>query len=1337
MKGEVAPDPESLVAHRGFVEALARRLVDDRHVAEDLAQETFLAALRNPPKAAALRGFLARVLRRRRARWLRDEERRLRRERAAATPDRAEGGGDLVARLSWHRKVVDTLLALEEPFRTTLLLRFYEDLKPKEIAERLGVPAGTVRARLSRGLEQMRARLDADHRGDRRSWQLGLLPLLSFARPSGALLGVAAMTGSKKLVATVALVLALAGTGYVTLRTLQREAPPARSDAPRGAVTVAEIDRAPDPKSTPTEEGSTLVVRVRNERDEPIAGAEVVVLETMPDVFGASSERRWAAITRDEVKVAARTVTQDSGEVTFGGLRGNRWDIVARAKGFGRASMTVRGARRTPVTLRLGPARTLCGRVTDALGAPIPGAIVLAGEPALAWWTLDLARPFRAVTNEQGEYAFDALPARDTSVFASMPGGLAYYVATLRFPGPGRFDITLRRGATLSGTVTDSSGHAIPGAEVSATASGGQGYTLSDTAGRYVIDTLPPGTLHALRAQAPGYVMDRGITDVVPLREGETVTADVRMLHGARIRGVALGPGGPLDGASVCSLQRIPSGGVLQRWATADDQGRFELDDIGPGWVLLSVGSAGHRQDGFPKDPWEAARTADEETPWLLRVEEGEQVDYVANLSRGDLVMEGTVLDSEDHPVEGARVFAWGTEAESAADGSFRIEHVLAGEGLVWAHAPGFRQVEPKPAVASRVVVRLEREPDARLLGTVRGPAGEVPDGAFVLLAVPGPSYGRGTNQTATEEERRWYTATRHPVQAGGSFEIPLQGIAGVHDRLWLRAGAPGMADCDPVEIAVDKERERYEAALVLARGCALDGVVTGPGGERLAGVLLAARRLRPQDRIPTDNARGPAEAVAAVSDRTGAFRVEDLGVGWWEIVATARGFVENTKRAELPAGAPVRISLERTLAIVGHVVSADGSPVSDAFVQVDGAPGSGSRGRVTYTDATGRFVAEDLLPGEYSVRVAGTLTVNIIEATKAGVAAGTRDLRIVVERGLTISGTVVSAKGAALPLLEVTATPETPEIRGAERWVQTGAQGTFTITGLRDVIYTLAFCTAENRTHVVRRSARAGTEGLRVEFSPERPAHLTLEGTLVDESGTPLADRWVRTTSRKRGHTDETGRFVIAELEPGRYRLVLERSIDRTNYLAALGEAEAGATGLRLVARSGEEIRGVVSSDLGPVADIYVTANLERGVQRGQDPILAKTDASGAFRLTGVPPGETCTISASGNAFVPIALKDVAAGTVDLRIVLERGLEVRGRLVDADGAPLAGASVRFRSERDTYAWATTKADGTFHAKGLAPGRNEAEAKLAEGSYRPCGTVDAGATGVELRRPAK
>ena len=53
-----------------------------------------------------------------------------------------------------QRELVDIVTGLDEPYRTTVLLRYIHGLEPRELALRQGVPLETVRTRLKRGLER-------------------------------------------------------------------------------------------------------------------------------------------------------------------------------------------------------------------------------------------------------------------------------------------------------------------------------------------------------------------------------------------------------------------------------------------------------------------------------------------------------------------------------------------------------------------------------------------------------------------------------------------------------------------------------------------------------------------------------------------------------------------------------------------------------------------------------------------------------------------------------------------------------------------------------------------------------------------------------------------------------------------------------------------------------------------------------------------------------------------------------------------------------------------------------------------------------------------------------
>lgn len=171
-------NPEELLSHADFVHSLARSLVADEHRAADVAQDTWLAALEHPPvNRKSIRGWFQRVVRNVTYTMHRGDERRRTREKATTRPKRLPTPEEIVERMEIRRILIDAVLALEEPYRSVVVLRYYEGMKSREIAEQLGIPGATVRTRERRGLEQLRIRLDAKHGGSRNRWLLALAPL--------------------------------------------------------------------------------------------------------------------------------------------------------------------------------------------------------------------------------------------------------------------------------------------------------------------------------------------------------------------------------------------------------------------------------------------------------------------------------------------------------------------------------------------------------------------------------------------------------------------------------------------------------------------------------------------------------------------------------------------------------------------------------------------------------------------------------------------------------------------------------------------------------------------------------------------------------------------------------------------------------------------------------------------------------------------------------------------------------------------------------------------------------------------------------------------------------
>jgi RNA polymerase sigma-70 factor (ECF subfamily) len=193
---EATPSVERLLSESVWLASLARALLGrDEDAVEDVVQEARLAALQSAPADPDhARAWLARVTRNFALRVRLRRTRRERRERAAAVPEAQPSTLDLVARVNAQRQVAAAVVALEEPYRSVVLLRWFDALPVKDVAARLGVPVETVRTRMRRALAKLREQLDAGF-GSRDAWAGLLLP---WAVPGGgAGLTTAAGTGAK------------------------------------------------------------------------------------------------------------------------------------------------------------------------------------------------------------------------------------------------------------------------------------------------------------------------------------------------------------------------------------------------------------------------------------------------------------------------------------------------------------------------------------------------------------------------------------------------------------------------------------------------------------------------------------------------------------------------------------------------------------------------------------------------------------------------------------------------------------------------------------------------------------------------------------------------------------------------------------------------------------------------------------------------------------------------------------------------------------------------------------------------------------------------------------
>ena len=153
----------------GQVHGMAVRAFGPGPDAEDVTQQTFVSAWTGRagyrPEKGPLPAWLVGVARHKIADvWARRE--RQRRETEAAMSDLRSPSRPVPAGID--TEVTDRVLVLDEldllgqPQRGIIELAFFEDLTHAQIAERTGLPLGTVKSHIRRTLERLRTRLEVD-----------------------------------------------------------------------------------------------------------------------------------------------------------------------------------------------------------------------------------------------------------------------------------------------------------------------------------------------------------------------------------------------------------------------------------------------------------------------------------------------------------------------------------------------------------------------------------------------------------------------------------------------------------------------------------------------------------------------------------------------------------------------------------------------------------------------------------------------------------------------------------------------------------------------------------------------------------------------------------------------------------------------------------------------------------------------------------------------------------------------------------------------------------------------------------------------------------------------
>ncbi|HEX4960481.1 MAG TPA: carboxypeptidase regulatory-like domain-containing protein [Thermoanaerobaculia bacterium] len=250
--------------------------------------------------------------------------------------------------------------------------------------------------------------------------------------------------------------------------------------------------------------------------------------------------------------------------------------------------------------------------------------------------------------------------------------------------------------------------------------------------------------------------------------------------------------------------------------------------------------------------------------------------------------------------------------------------------------------------------------------------------------------------------------------------------------------------------------------------------------------------------------------------------------------------------------------------------------------------------------------------------------------------------------------------------------------------------------------------------------------------------AGVTVFGRVVKESGKPVAgakllltggpremDTWLQETA------DGEGRFELRALEPESFILRVQAAdlapVRRTFVISAESKSKRIDLGAIELA-AGAVLAGRVTDSRGmPIAAASVWRSLGElsgpewlPDRHGLDEPDGKTAPDGSFRLTGLPLAAPIHLRVEHEGYVPLAVPDVEVPVREpLHLEMKPARSLAGRVVDADGGPVAGAALT-RGELNLESGqgslnlgltlgegqpsARTDSQGAFRITGLEPG---------------------------------
>lgn len=641
-----------------------------------------------------------------------------------------------------------------------------------------------------------------------------------------------------------------------------------------------------------------------------------------------------------------------------------------------------------------------------------------------------------------------------------------------------------------------------------------------------------------------------------------------------------------------------------------------------------------------------------------------------------------------------------------AGESRFVLTAPSAGMWSVVATAPGRVPMRylPLPVTEPVELPPLELVPDAGVEIRALWKDGKPAAGAWILLTTGSPDLMRSLRADGWQVDSRIGR-----TDAEGRLKLPR--LAG--EVVKVHALAP---DSRRAATTVPADKARAELILEPSAGSRVVQVRDASGAP-VAGVAVSS---------------GSPALPVGVTGSDGRLTVPTGGEGPFDLL------LSDGRRHKLES-LPSSIVLPALRRLEGKVLDgASRKPLAWALVWPGDDPGN-----VTFTGPGGAYSVPERAGGGWVQAEASGF-----QPASAKLPQGVAPIpTVALAPARTLAGRVVDKGGAPLAGVAVAVAPDRRERREVFRLDRAAsralsdAEGRFLLRGLASAP---SYDITASRTGYQPAQATVAAGGeVRLVLERARAAH----GVAVDARKRPLpgVEISVRPSPAASAPdeavtvvTDDRGRFAVPALPGDRVDLEARRQgfapTVIPGFVAAPGSGPVNLGTLTLL--PGVRIEGRVADAAGrPLAGAgaWLTegGRSQAGALRQREPD-ARTDEAGRFAIADLARGRRVNVLVAREGYVPSWTAGVEAPTAKpLAVVLEPASLLRGRVEDASGAPVPGASVRLRPappppgtvglevrRSDNTADVDAGPDGTFAFAEVAPGAVTLEAS-AEGFLPP------------------